>query len=182
MTHLLRLLLRASGCHSACWLACRRALTLSRRGVQSGLAGGRRSCGAVSLQVQVDAGGVSTVKVVTNAQNVEDGMKVVFAVSWGCLLHWGVVRHPAGQQASCCTGVWCAALTGSKRAAALGCGAPPGGEASELRAARQADGCCRRSCSWCCAPSRLGVAHLLSMPQRVSAAARGLHHPQRHQD
>lgn len=30
---------------------------------------------------QVDAGGVSTVKVVTNAQNVEEGMKVVFAVS-----------------------------------------------------------------------------------------------------
>jgi predicted RNA-binding protein with EMAP domain len=32
---------------------------------------------------QVDAGGVATVKVVTNAQNVEEGMKVVFAVS-GC--------------------------------------------------------------------------------------------------
>jgi len=30
---------------------------------------------------QVDAGGVSTVKVVTNAANVEEGMKVVFAVS-----------------------------------------------------------------------------------------------------
>ncbi len=30
---------------------------------------------------QVDAGGAATVKVVTNAQNVEEGMKVVFAVS-----------------------------------------------------------------------------------------------------
>jgi phenylalanyl-tRNA synthetase beta chain len=34
------------------------------------------------LQVcQVDAGGMAAVKVVTNAQNVEEGMKVVFAVS-----------------------------------------------------------------------------------------------------
>lgn len=36
---------------------------------------------AAPLCLQVDAGGVSTVKVVTNAQNVEEGMKVVFAVS-----------------------------------------------------------------------------------------------------
>ena len=45
-----------------------------------------------AARLQVDAGGAATLKVVTNAQNVEEGMKVVFAVSL------------AGRREACCEG------------------------------------------------------------------------------
>ena len=48
---------------------------------------------------QVDAGGAASLKVVTNAASVEEGMKVVFAVSAGWLgsAGWQALRSAAQQ-------------------------------------------------------------------------------------